>query len=498
MRLTTKFTLWYFGIMLVVLLIGGAIVYYEIQWKLGEVEVARHQRLNDLIARQVRDGGDYTGAPTRRRATVTLIPADSVPKNNASYYTRGLAWNPEFQTDEYKLMVTSFYTIGGAHYRITTYSFIPSFYQLLPGVVDSFKWILLVLLVLVIVSGGLISKYILAPFKRTMRAIQRFDLKQKEAIRLPETKTSEFRELNTFLLQLTESARKDYESLKEFTENASHELQTPTAIMRGKLDLLMESDIRDEQAILIAEMQNALERLSRIHSSLTLLTKLENKEYKAGEPVCISNILRDTLAAFDELIQMKSIALQVRIEKGVYIPLHLSLADLLLANLISNAIRHNEPVVVGGGAHNEPAVGGDRAHDESAVVGGEVHDEPMALEGRAHNNPQGVAKGLIRVELTHEGLVIINTGREPVVPTRELFERFRKGNSGSDSIGIGLAIVRQICDMSHFDVAYQYHSGLHMLAVSFFSKLPASKLLQNLSLPLQGDAAGGRSKNRSL
>jgi two-component system, OmpR family, sensor kinase len=246
--------------------------------------------------------------------------------------------------------------------------------------------------------------------------------------------------LNTFLLQLTESARKDYQSLKEFTENASHELQTPTAIIRGKLDLLMESDIRDEQAILIAEMQNALERLSRIHSSLTLLTKLENQEYRVGDPVCISNLARETLASFDELIQMKTIGLQVHIEKSVYIPLHHSLADLLLSNLISNAIRHN-----------------------------------AAPEGE---------KGLIRVSLTREGLVIVNTGREPMVPTEELFERFKKGNTGSDSIGIGLAIVRQICDLSHFDIVYHYTGGLHMLAVSFRPKGEASKLLQNLSLPL--------------
>jgi signal transduction histidine kinase len=426
--------------MLVVLLIGGAIVYYEIQWKLSEVEVARHQHLNDLIAQQLRQGGDYTGHPTRKRATVTLIPADSMPTSHVSYYTRGLAWNPEFQTNEYKLVVTSYYAINGRDYRVTTYSFIPSFYQLLPGVVDSFKWILLLLLVLVIISGGLISKYILAPFKRTMRVIQSFDLKQKEAIRLPATRTFEFMELNEFLKKMTESARRDYQSLKEFTENASHELQTPTAIIRGKLELLMESDIRGEQAILIAEMQNALERLSRIHSSLTLLTKLENQEYKAGEPVCISNLVRETLASFDELIQMKSIGLVVHIEKGVYIPLHLSLADLLLTNLISNAIRHN-----------------------------------TAPPGK---------KGLIRVWLTKEGLVIINTGRPPVVPTKELFERFKKGNSGSDSIGIGLAIVRQICDLSGFDIEYQYNSGLHQLAVSFQPKTTASKLLQNLSLTL--------------
>src|SRR5579872_293551 len=276
MKLTTKFTIWYLAIMLVVLLIGGYIVYYEIQDKISSVEVARHQRLNDIIAEQIRSGGDYTNHPTRKRAIVARIPADSVPGGARSSYTRGIDWNPEFQANEYRLMVTSYYAINGDYYRVTTYSFIPSFYQLVPGVVNSFKWILLLLLVLVIVSAGLIPKYILAPFQRTLRVIQSFDVKQQSAMRLPETQTSEFRELNIFLKKMTEKAREDYQSLKEFTENASHELQTPTAIIRGKLDLLMESEIRDDQAILIAETQNALERLSRIHSSLTLLTKLEN------------------------------------------------------------------------------------------------------------------------------------------------------------------------------------------------------------------------------
>lgn len=423
--------------MLVVLLIGGAIVYHEIQAKISRVEVVRHQRLNDLIADQIRQGGDYHDHPTRKRATIAVVPADSVPRGMPSSFTRGIDWNPEFQRDEYKLMVTSFYLIGGRHYRITTYSFIPSFYELLPGVVDSFKWILLVLLVLVVISSGLISKYILAPFKRTMRVIQSFDLKRKEPIRLPSTRTSEFMDLNQFLKKMTEKAQEDYQSLKEFTENASHELQTPTAIIRGKLDLLMESDIRDEQAILIAEMQNALERLSRIHSSLTLLTKLENKEYSVKEPVNISNVVRETLNSFDELIQMKSLELDAHIEKGIYIPLHIALADLLVSNLISNAIRHNEP-----------------------------------------------ENGFIRVNLSREGLVVVNTGREPQVPTAELFERFKKGNSAGDSIGIGLAIVRQICEGSEFDITYEYRNGLHGLAVSWLPSISPSKLLQNLLVPL--------------
>jgi signal transduction histidine kinase len=422
--------------MLVVLLTGGAIVYFEIQSKLTRVEVVRHERLNDIIAEQVRSGGDYTGHPTRKRATIAKIPADSVPKGVRSYYTRGLEWNPEFQTNEYRLLVTSFYTINGDHYRVTTYSFIPSFYQLLPGVVNSFQWILLLLLVLVVISAGLISKYILAPFKRTMRVIQSFDLKEKEPIRLTETRTSEFRELNQFLKKMTEKAQEDYQSLKEFTENASHELQTPTAIIRGKLDLLMESDIRDEQAILIAEMQNALERLSRIHSSLTLLTKLENQEYDVTASVSMSVLVRTTLSTFDELIQMKALRLAARVEEKVNVALNPALADLLLTNLVSNAIRHN------------------------------------------------VVEGWITVELTKDGLVIANSGQEPQVPVEELFERFKKGNPGGDSIGIGLAIVRQICDLSRFTVAYRYDAGVHSVAVGLGSRVEASKLLQNLSLPL--------------
>jgi two-component system OmpR family sensor kinase len=439
MTLTNKFTAWYFAVMLLVLLIGGAIVYYEIQWKISRVEVVRHQRLNDLLAEQVRSGGDYSNHPTRKRAVINVIPADSTPEGISSYYTRGIAWNPEFQTSEYKLVVTSFYTIRGVHYRIMSYSFIPSFYQLLPGVVDSFKWILLLLLVLVGISGRLISKYILAPFKRTLRVIQSFDLKQAEPVRLPGTRTSEFRELNEFLKKMTDKAQEDYQLLKEFTENASHELQTPTAIIRGKLDLLMESDIRDDQAVLIAGMQNALEKLSRIHSSLTLLTKLENSEYTVNASICFTDLTREALQSMNELIQMKNIDLQINIEDNLYFYLHHSLADLLLTNLISNAIRHN------------------------------------------------VTGGTIQVTLNGAGLVIANTGKEPRVPTAELFERFKKDNPASDSIGIGLAIVRQICDLNDFDILYQYASGLHIIAISFQPGQPASKLLQNPSFILQSE-----------
>ncbi len=208
----------------------------------------------------------------------------------------------------------------------------------------------------------------------------------------------------------------------------------------------MESDIRDEQAIMIAEMQNALERLSRIHSSLTLLTKLENEEYDVSAPVNMSVLVKSVLGSFEELIEMKSLRLEARVGENVLVPLHPALADLLLMNLVGNAIRHNS------------------------------------------------GEGWIAVDLTREGLVISNSGNEPQVPVGELFERFKKGSPGGDSIGIGLAIVRQICDLTGFTIEYQYlgggaegsgRLGVHSLAVGFTERVPASRLLQNLALPLQ-------------
>jgi signal transduction histidine kinase len=432
MKLNNKFTLWYLVVMLLVLLIGGAIVYNEIQWKIDRVELVRHQRLNDLIAGQIRTGGDYSNHPTRKRATVELLAADSVPKNLGSYYTRGLSWNPEFQQNEYKLVVTSFFIIDGRTYKISSYSFIPSFYQLLPGVVDSFKWILILLLVMVGLSARLISKYMLAPFKRTLKVIQSFDLKKRVRLRLPPSRTDEFRELNGFLQKMTDKALEDYQLLKEFTENAAHELQTPTAILRGKLELLMESDIRDGQAVLIAEMQNSLEKLSRINSSLILLARLENQEYEVDQPIDFSDFLREMLSSFEELIQMKSLSLRTHLVGNIFLPMNRSLADLLLTNLLSNAIRHNVP------------------------------------------------GGNIEVILSRSGLVVSNTGNPPGAPTAELFQRFKKGNQSNDSVGIGLAIVKQICDLHNFNIQYRYVYNQHILEILFDPETLSSKLLQNV------------------
>lgn len=125
------------------------------------------------------------------------------------------------------------------------------------------------------------------------------------------------------------------------------------------------------------------------------------------------------LSSFHDLMEMKSIHLETNVEDSVHIRLNPALADILLTNLLSNAIRHN------------------------------------------HLN------GSIYIELSDSKFLISNTGTEPAEPTEQLFKRFKKNNQSNDSVGLGLSIVRQICDLNNFRIEYNYRDKLHIVEVIF-------------------------------
>lgn len=255
-----------------------------------------------------------------------------------------------------------------------------------------------------------------------MKAIHRFDLKQKNKLQLPETSTTEFKELNVFLRKMTDKAMEDYAAVKEFSENASHELQTPLAVIRSKIELLSETNIDGIQAALIGDMQNAIEKLSHINRSLILLTKLENQEFKVSESIKFCRVVKDVIATYEDWITMREIKLNSDLDKNIPLNIHPALAEMLISNLLSNAIRHNR-------------------------------------DG-----------GQIEMVLTRQHLCISNTGIPPQIPTGELFQRFKKSNQSNDSIGLGLAIVKQICEVNGYEVEYNYTDGWHSIEVYFYKR----------------------------
>ena len=417
MKLNYKYTIAYAVITLVVLSIGFAIVYNSIRRSAVQSLSGKLEHLNNVIARQITSGQDYSHHPSRRNVTIMAVP---LKDTGATERTIKGNWQEELQAKVPMVQLTSFKVINGQAYRISSKAVLIEPDDIyLNGIILVFAWTFVFLLALVIVLSEVISWRILKPFNDTLEAIQLFQINQENTIDVHETQTYEFRELNAFLVKMTNRAKNDYIALKEFSENASHELQTPLATMKAKIELLMETPLEEQQVNTLSEILNELERLARINSALTLLAKLEHYEYNAAHRIDFSKALQDHLNRFSDWMEMKDIRLEQHIEENVTVTLDEVLGQMLLTNLVSNAIRHNH------------------------------------LQGK------------IIADLRTNTFVIRNTGTQPLIPVTELFGRFKKGNSALDSVGIGLAIVKKICDLYHHTIEYTYTEGMHAISIHF-------------------------------
>jgi signal transduction histidine kinase len=420
LKLIDQFTLWFLFVTALVLLVGGVIVFNIVQREIIREDARRLQDTVALMARHLQEGSRIEQLDGYQVNIKELDPASpEIPLQVLDT----VVWFPPHQHYERELRAVASYKIANRHYHIAAANLVPEADEIANGVIQSLGWTFVLLLILVGLLSRFLSWRILAPFNQTLQAVRFFSLTRQDPLQLAATNTREFKLLNQFLEKMTRKAVADYRSLKEFTENASHELQTPLAVIRGKLELLMETEISDRQAGLILAAHQAVEKLSRTNQALTLLTKLENQEYKSTDLINLSALLDNTLCAFQELFKMKGLALEKDIAEKVEVQLNPALADILLNNLLSNAIRHNHP------------------------------------------------QGRVTVTLAPGRLRIQNTGKPPQLPPRQLFQRFKKSDQSADSIGLGLAIVKQICDQNGFQVSYQYQDGWHQLEVLFY---PAS------------------------
>ena len=219
---------------------------------------------------------------------------------------------------------------------------------------------------------------------------------------------------------MTERIKNDYLNLKEYIENASHEIQTPLAIINSKMELLLQSgDMKEKQYKTVADAYEASNRLSRLNKTLILLAKIENRQFPESEPVNPAIMINHQLESLEDLIYAKKIKVVKQVEEQVTVLMNPYLAEILLVNLIKNALRHNIP-------------GGD-----------------------------------LKIELTGNSLVIANSGPALTLDPDMLFKRFHTSSSSPESLGLGLSIVQKICTMYGFKVSYSYQNNMHVMLVVF-------------------------------
>ncbi|MGN7721697.1 sensor histidine kinase [Chitinophaga sp. 22620] len=284
---------------------------------------------------------------------------------------------------------------------------------------------LLTVLFFILLLGGFIllnrrvSGRMWQPFYRSLGQIKQFDLDRQETVVFEETDIEEFAELNRSLHKLITGNIAAYTQQKEFADNASHELQTPLAIIQSKLDLLLQTpSLTDEQYNIIEDANKALARVTRINKNLLLLTKIENSLFMDKEEIDLSGLLASTVNLFSGFSESRQLAVETHIRPNVKVMGNRILVEILLNNLLTNAIRYSPD-----------------------------------------NNP-------IVVRLSGKELMITNAGAVGLKQER-LFKRFGGASSGSPGTGLGLALVKQICSRYGWRVIYSFDQSLHVFSVEF-------------------------------
>jgi signal transduction histidine kinase len=257
-------------------------------------------------------------------------------------------------------------------------------------------------------------------FFKTVNVIKDYNISNKSEIELPESEIQEFDLLNQGLQKMHSRIKQDFQNLKEFIENISHEIQTPLAIIKSKVDLLQQSEKLDQsQFELIQSIQSSAIRLSNLNKSLILLSRIDNNQFPERIKVGINEIIETHLYNFEDIINSKNISLQKDFQNSLYILADADLISIMILNLLKNSIYHNLP------------------------------------------------SGTVKITVNSNSLSIKNSGKELDIMEEDIFKRFTKSSNKKDSLGLGLAIVKKICDFYHYQVFYSYHDYMHCITITF-------------------------------
>lgn len=291
--------------------------------------------------------------------------------------------------------------------------------DIIQGVMIQFGVIMFVLAAAIILTLRFITGRMWKPFEEILRQLENFRLENETLPSLPETEVTEFARLNRTLLSLMKNSITSYKTQKEFTENASHELQTPLAVFQSQLDLLLQQpELTERQAEIIQRLYEVSNRIARLNRNLLLLAKIDNRQYQHMEDINLSVFINKSIPFLQSITgdislhtTFNNIALTVKANR--------TLLESLVNNLVVNAVRHNRP------------------------------------------------QGEITLSISDRELSIANTSDEPALDDKLIFNRFYRPSEKVKGNGLGLSIVKAICQYHGWTIRYQYSGGKHIFTVTF-------------------------------
>lgn len=327
-------------------------------------------------------------------------------------------WDEKDKENESGRGLISSVNVQGVNYQITIIESKVKTEDLIRMIFLITLGIILVLILVILVINRLVIKNLWQPFYQMLRQIKLFNLTDHNTITRLDTAIEEFKDMNDEVTAMSLRVSSDYQELKRFVENASHELMTPLAVLNSKLDTLVQSgELTNRQGNLIGEMYITVSRMKKLNKAMLLLSRIENRLIHEQEVIDVQEMITGVLNDFQELLTAKVLRLTIQLN-SVQVVMNKDLAEILLNNLLGNAIRHNH-------------------------VGGEI-----------------------QVKLNNVALIISNTGLARELESDLIFQRFHKA-ADSEGSGLGLTLSREICESYGFSLLYGYQHNQHTFTVQF-------------------------------
>lgn len=409
MKLLNRTTYAYLILSVPIILITMVLFYFLIRdFNLKHVENNLKEEHKKIIKKSQQIENYYIEDELSDELLVNEIPYDSVIED--SYSTIMLFDKIEQQNEPFRQLETM-QTIAGKNYRILIRKSLVENTTLVYSISIAVFVLILVLAGSFIFLNRILSERLWSPFYNILTNLSKHHVGHNYEAQ-NNLLTKEFIALDNSITRMTNRINKEFFVQKEFIDIVSHEYQTPLAVIGNEAEMLLQNeDLNEETATKINQIIESVRRLSKLNQSLLLLSRIDNQQFNKKESTDINNLVKKLLSDRENQLEAKDIHTEVINHEKCVLQINPTLAGILLGNLLQNAIRHNLK-----------------------------------------------SKGIIRLELYANQIKISNTGLETHLTEEEMFQKFRKAGDSRHSIGLGLNIVKAICDHYNFEIKYSYTS----------------------------------------
>ncbi|MGC4042024.1 MAG: HAMP domain-containing sensor histidine kinase [Flavobacterium sp.] len=416
-KLLNKTLNYYMLFSLGVLLLGIPFFFFTTRWlyfhEIDETLVVQKKEFVKFYAPKLKDDEIALFNKLNRDLQIEAIGAIS----KDTFYNKNFYNNLE--NEPYRVLNAPV-TITGKPYTFSAKINLVDNSDLIISTVIVFTVVILFLLTGLFIITRRLSTTLWKPFYQTLEQIEQFEIDKNSNPQFAGNDIDEFNRLNTALNKLIERNTLIYKSQKEFVENAAHELQTPIAIFKAKLETLIQRpDITHGQMEVLGKLNDTTSRLTRLNKNLLLLSKIESKEYNLPEDIFLIDVIKSQLSFFKEQSMAKNIQIKTSVKKNIQLYTNSFLTEIMIKNLFLNAINHN------------------------------------------------IKNGIVEINLDENSLVFLNTGEQKPLNPENLFGRFSKANPSSIGNGLGLSIIKRIVENNNWEISYAFEKGMHIFEIRF-------------------------------